>query len=290
MTLKLLNGFLLAAVFACAETPVQHLLESKMYARIQALDHSLAGVLGVAAIDLTSGRVFVYNGDVVFPTASSIKIPIMVEMMHRVKDLDASIVLQPSESVGGSGSLQNRLKSGPVTLTIRQLMTAMIEESDNTATNKCISMAGMENVNRSLSKLGFHATRLRRIMMDNAAAARGEENTSSPLELARYVEMLYRGQLAGETSTREMIRMMKLVKGDFREALPASVEIASKTGSIDGVRCETGVVYLPGRPFVLSVFSTFLDDNANPVGGAAKMVFDYFAKLADSNEFGHKLK
>ena len=224
MIVKGLLVLLAGAALAAAESPVQHLLESKMYAQIHALDQSLSGVMGVAAIDLTSGRIFVYNGDAVFPTASSIKIPILVEMMHAVKDLDASITLQPAESVGGSGTLQNRLKSGPVTLTMRQLITAMIEESDNTATNKCIGIVGMASVNKSLAKLGFHATRLRRIMMDDAAAERGDENTSSPAELARYVEMLYRGKLADATATREMIRIMKLVKGDFRAAIPATVE------------------------------------------------------------------
>jgi beta-lactamase class A len=282
-------AFLCAALLQ-ADSPVQHLLELKMYARIKAADEQLRGVLGVATIDLTSGRIFVYNGEAVFPTASSIKIPIMVEMFHTVKDLDEKITIQPREAVGGSGNLQIDLKRGPVTLTIRQLITAMIEHSDNTATNKCIEIVHMDRVNRMLAGLGFRATRLRRIMMDAPAAERGDENTSSPLELARFVEMLYRGKLAGPAPTREMINMLKLVKADMRKVIPANVEVAAKPGDIDGVHCETGIVFLSGRPYIQSTFSTFLDENANPIGEITRIVFDYFSKLAASNEYGHKIK
>src|SRR5215831_700114 len=84
-----------------AESPVEVLLEGKMFARIKALDERLAGVLGVATIDLTSGRVFVYNGEAIFPTASSIKIPIMAAMFKTVRDFDEKVTVQPVEAVGG---------------------------------------------------------------------------------------------------------------------------------------------------------------------------------------------
>src|SRR5262249_31896409 len=109
----------LAAAPAFAETAVQHLLETKMFGRLKALDEKTSGVLGVASIDLTSGRIFVYNGEAVLPTASSIKIPILVEMFESVKNLDAKVTLQPAEAVSGSGNLQNELKKGPVTLSVR---------------------------------------------------------------------------------------------------------------------------------------------------------------------------
>lgn len=277
-----------------AEVPVENLLEEKMNARIRALDMSIGGVLGVAAIDLTSGHTFAYNGDVVFPTASSIKIAILIQMFRAIQagefQLADSLTLSPAQSVGGSGQLQRALKSGPLTLTVRELITDMIRDSDNTATNKCIAMAKMERINRLLEEFGFRATRLRRIMMDNAAAERGDENTSTPVELARLVEMLYRGKAADPQSCVQMLDIMKLVKGDLRATIPPSIETASKTGSLEGVRCETGIVYLPGRPFVVGVFSTFLDPGSNPVGEAMKIVYQHFLKLAGANQYGHKLR
>jgi len=275
---------------ASAESAVQHLLEAKMHARIKALDDSLDGALGVAAIDLSSGRLYVYNGEAVFATASSIKIPIMVQMFKAKVNLDESVTLQPSDLVGGSGNIQRTLAKGPVTMTVRELMTAMIEHSDNTATNGCIRIVGMERVNALMASLGLRSTRLRRVMMDSAAAIRGDENTSTPVEMARLVEMLYRNRLSPAADTRQMLDILKLVKADFRKALPADVEVASKPGGIPGVHCEAGVVMLKDRPFVLSVFSTFLKDDANPVPQVAQIVFEYFRRLAQSNEYGHRVK
>jgi beta-lactamase class A len=279
---------------AQADTAVQHLLEEKMHARIREYDLSIRGALGVATIDLTSGRVFVYNGEAVFPTASAIKIPIMVEMFRAARrgefQLTDRVTIQPPEAVSGSGTLGKALKDGPKQITVLELITAMMEHSDNTATNRCIAMAKMERVNQSLAELAFRTMSLRRVMMDAAAAARGDENTSSPLDMARYVELLYRGKLADAADTRQMIEIMKLVKGDVRASLPSNVETATKTGAVPGVQCEAGIVYLAGRPFILSVFSTFLDDGVRPVGEVAKFAFEYFSKLANANQFGHRLR
>ncbi len=265
-----------------------------LFRRIQALDSSLNGVLGVAAIDLKSGSTFAYNGDAVFPAASSIKVAILIEVFRQMKagafHLTDNVTLRPAESVGGSGELQNALKRGPITITVQQLITAMIEHSDNTATNRCIAMVRMENVNRYLEEHGFHSTRLRRLMMDAAAAERGDENVSTPLEMTRLVQMLYDGRAVDADASRQMLEIMKLVKAGIRSAIPPEIPVASKPGDLDGVRCETGIVYLPGRPFAISVFSTFLNEGANPVGDTTKIVFDYFRKIADSNEYGRKIR
>jgi beta-lactamase class A len=278
-----------------ADSAVQHSLEYKLlFGKVKALDDTLGGALGVATIDLTSGRIFVYNGEAVFPTASTIKIPIMMEMFRAMKtgriQPDTRLTLAPSDSVGGSGDLQNALKNGPVTLTVRQLITAMIEHSDNAAANKCISMVTMASVNRLLSNWGFRETRLRRVMMDARAAQNGNENTSSPLEMARLLEMLYRGTAIDPSASQQMLDIMKRVKADVRSAIPEAIDVASKPGDLEGVRCEAAVVYLPGRPFVLSVFSTFLDQDVNPVPEVTRIAFRYFQKLANSNEYGHRVK
>jgi beta-lactamase class A len=292
----MIRYLLLLACFASlrAETAVQHLLESKMYARLKAYDDALPSALGVAAIDLTSGRIFVYNGEAVFPAASTIKIPILVEMYRAMRrgefKPDDPVTVQPSEAAGGSGDLQNALKSGPVRLTVRELMRAMIENSDNTAANRCIAMAKMDRVNRLLSDLGFRTIRLRRVMMDSAAAQRNDENTASPLEMARLVEMLDRGKLGDAESTNEMLGLMRLVKGGMRTALPPDVRTASKTGALPGVDCEAGIVYLERRPFVLSVYSTFLEGETKTVAAVTRIVFEYFSALARSNEFGNRVR
>lgn len=285
--------FALSAAMLEAETAVQRLLEDKMFSRIRDYDASLPGALGVAVIDLTSGRVFVYNGEALFPTASSIKIAIMAELFRAAQRgevrLSDTVTLTHSDAAGGSGVLAAQLAEGPRTLSVLELITAMIEHSDNTATNRCIAIAKMDRVNRFLEEQGLRNIRLQRVMMDVMAARRGDENIASPLEMARLVELLYRGKLAGVDSTAQMIGILKKANGDLRAAVPAGIPVASKPGDLTGVQCETGIVYVPGRPFVLSVFGSYLDDGARPVRAVARIVFEYFSRLAESNEYGNRV-
>lgn len=277
-----------------AQPTVGELLEQKLDQSVHSIDKSLDGVLGVEAIDLKSGRVYGYHAHTVFPTASSIKIPILIEMFRAEKAgefrFSDRVTLTHADIVGGSGELQVALAKGPVTLSVEDLISAMIQHSDNIATNRCIAMVKMERVNRLLDDLGFHQTRLRRIMMDTAAAARGDENVSTPCEMAHLLEMIYRGEVSDRASCNRMLSILKLVKADMRKAVPPSVEVASKPGDLPGVHCETGLVLLPGRPFILSVFSAYLSSDANPVGDVTRVVYRYFANLADSNVYGRKLQ
>lgn len=283
-----------AAEQTAGPLPVGTLLEEKLLDRLRLIEGKMTGVLGAAIIDLTTGRMVSWHGDSVFPQASSIKIPIMVEVFqaernHRLRLTD-SVTLLPSNAIGGSGHLKILLRTRPVTLTVEELMGAMIETSDNTATNRLIAMTGMDRVNSTMDRLGFGKTRLRRIMLDSKAAERGEENVSTPVQMARLMELIYRGKAVDAEASRRMIEFLKLVEADFRAALPASVPVAAKPGELTGVHCETGVVLLPGRPFVMSVMSAFLADGENPVPEVARAVYDYFVKLAGSNEYGNRVR
>jgi beta-lactamase class A len=290
---------LLATAFAgAANGPVAvdvgQLLEQKQAAKIKAIDESMDGVLGVATIDLTTGRVFTYHGDAVFPTASSIKIPIMIRVFRDVRagklTFAEKITMGPKDNAGGSGGpLQKALDRGPVTITVRDLVEDMIQYSDNSATNKLIDLVGMNRVNALIREFGLEQTRLRRKMMDTAAAARGDENVSTPLEMARIVRLIYSNQAADPESCRDMLDIMKRVDAYMRPMIPDNIEVASKPGDLDGVRTETGVVFVPKRPFVISVMSTYLDHRVNPVGKVTAVVFDFFNKLAHANQYGRRL-
>ena len=285
---------LLACGAAVSESDVGRLWEIKQEAKIKAVDEGLNGVLGVATIDLTSGRVFTYNGDAVFPTASSIKIPIMIRVFRDVHEgrlsFDQKFTLGPKDNAGGSGGpLQKALDKGPVTISVHELVENMIEYSDNSATNKLIDLAGMDGVNALIRELGFKQTRLRRKMMDTAAAARGDENVATPLEMAGILRLIYDGKAADAASCRQMLEIMKQVDAYMRPVIPGNIAVASKPGDLDGVRTETGLVYLPKRPFIVSVMSAYLDDRVNPVGPVTAIVFDHFNKLAHSNAFGRRL-
>jgi beta-lactamase class A len=289
-----LAALLALACTACAQPTLSELLETKTLAELRRFDENFDGALGVAAIDLTSGRMFALHTDTVFPQASVIKIPILVRMFQAARagkfHLEDPVTLHPGDAVGGSGHLQERLKSGSVTLTVRELIAAMIESSDNTATNKCIEMVGMDGVNRMMDELGLRHTRLRRKMMDSAAVARGDENVSTPAEMASLVEMIYRGKVVDQAACKEIIELMKKVSGGIKEGLPLDIETASKTGELPGARGEAGIVFLEGRPFVLSVMSAFIDDRRSPVPEVTRIVYRYFEKLAAANAYGNRLR
>ncbi|MFB3829315.1 MAG: serine hydrolase [Bryobacteraceae bacterium] len=288
--LRPICALLLFAACAPAQRTAAGLLEVKTLAELERYDAGFDGVLGVAVIDLESGRVMSLNGDTVFPQASVIKIPILAALYRGGLRLDDPVTVEPSEAVGGSGRLQHRLKSGPVTMTLRELATLMIVDSDNTATNKCISLAGMDEINRMLAESGFLHTRLQRKMMDARAAAEGRENLSTPNEMARLVEHVYRARIVDAAASREMLAIMRRVSGGIREGLPLDTDVACKTGQIPGARGETGIVFLPGRPFVLSVMSAFIDDRRTPVPEVTRTVYRMFEKLSASNPYGHRIR
>ncbi len=269
------------------------LLEKKTLARIEAIDNGLDGVLGVAAIDLKTGRTFSYHGDLVTTQASLIKVPILAAAFQAVHagtlQLDRKFALTEKDKAGGSGTLDAKLGKEPLELTFRELLTLMIRDSDNTATNKVISLVTKERVNALMVQLKLPNTRLRRIMMDSDAAKREDENTSTPLEMARLVEMIYNGKLVSPEACQAMIAMLKLVKADFRAALPPAVVPASKTGSVPGVHTEAGIVYLEGRPYVLSIMSSLLAGESNPIRDVVEAVNAHFARLAQSNRYGHRV-
>ena len=267
---------------------VQVLLERA--ARLDAIEARTGGVLGVAAMDLSSGRLVVArNAEAQFPQASSIKIPIMMEVFSQIDSgrlkLSQPVALQPVDSVGGSGHLYLLLKAGkPVTQTLEELITAMIVTSDNTATNKLIALVGMDSVNRMLDGIGLTKTRLRRIMLDGAAAERNDENVSTPLEMVRLMAALHGSKTK---SAGTMLGILKGVTADLRAVVPPEVAVASKPGELTGVHCETGIVYLQGRPFAVSIASTFLDHGENPVRAVATEVYKHFEKLSRSNAYGN---
>lgn len=275
----------------CFGQSVDALLWEKLEQRVAALDRDLEGVLGVAVIDLKTGKRWGYHADTVFAQASLIKVPILIEVF-RLKELgqlrfDAQVTIDPKILVGGSGVLQNRLKNGPLTLPVEEIVREMIASSDNTATNWLIQRVGMANVNKTMRELGFAETRLQRIMIDSAAAVRNEENISTPNEMATIFERIYRGNVLTPASREGMLAYLRMVGGGMKKGLPESVELASKTGELEGVRTQTGIVYLKERPFVLSVMSAYLTEPNSPVEAVTRMVYQTMQKIAQGNAYGN---
>lgn len=256
---------------------------------------SLDGVMGYVVVDLTSGDRFGRLQDTVFPTASTIKLAILYELFRQAEEgavrLDDSRPMDASHVVGGSGILRElRAPAMP----LRDYATLMIVLSDNTATNLLIDALGMQNVTRRVESLGLSRTRLRRRMMDIDAARRGDENVSTPGEIARLLEVLERGEGLRPESREQLLAILAKEKSSpITRGLPSGTRVASKPGTLEGVAVDAGIVYLEGRPYIVSAMTTFLksgDAGATAVERVSRSAFDYFSRLASSSEYGRRIR
>lgn len=261
------------------------LLTEKAAAALHDIDDHLEGVLGVTAIDLTSGRTLRYHADAVFPQASVIKLPIMLEAF-RAGSLDRKVQIETKDARPG-GDLYWLLQRGPATFTRLELVLHMIQSSDNTAANTLITTLGMDAINENSRRLGLTHTQLRRIMLDSAAVRAGNENTSTPDDIAALLRLIYERKVPG---AEQMIEIMSKVDGDFRKTVPDATQVAAKVGEFPGTRTEAAIVLLNKRPYVVSVCSTFLRPGNNPIPDVASIVHRYFVKLAGSNVYGNRIE
>jgi beta-lactamase class A len=263
---------------------------------VRTLDRTAAtldGVVGYIVTDLTTNeRVAARLEREAFPTASAIKLSVLYEMLKQAEagslQLDTPSPVNRSQLAGGSGVLQHLTTPS---LSLRDHATLMIMVSDNSSTNIVIQAVGMDKVNARMAALGLGDIRLRRLMMDAAAVKRGDENVASPQSLARIAELLWRGHDLKPESRDTALGMLKLVSGSIRQAVPSRVPVYAKTGSLDGVRTEAGVVAVDGRPFSIAVMTTYLAQDAEGsrvIREIAAAAHSHFERLATGGAFGRK--
>ena len=284
--------------------PTDDLLWEKLDARAGEMVERFEGVMGVAIVDLTDGRTIFKNEDRVFPTASSIKIAILLELYRQEQEarggaqgkakLDDVYTFDPKDLVEDS-QIMAGLTAGVTRVTNRDLAQFMIAVSDNAATNVLIDRVGMQNVNAMLRNFGLTKTMLRRKMMDIAAAKRGDENVSTPQEMARLLETIHKGKALSTELTAGFIKQLKTLKKDSYlsyELLPG-VEIADKPGSLDGVRTDSGIIFAKNRPFAISVMTAYdRDERAaeHAISEVALEAFRYFQMRGKTTEYGRILE
>jgi beta-lactamase class A len=267
-------------------------LMAKLRARVQAVDARLDGVLGVYVRDLATGATVELRPDEVFPTASSIKLAVLYELYAQADEgrIDLGEVTQPPAArVRGGGILQEL--GDRVSLTWRDLAVLMIGWSDNEATNVLVRRVGMDAVNRRLVALGLPRTRLRRQMMDLAAARRGDENVSTPREMAGLAEIVAKGEGLSPERARDLLAVATVPDegSHFRRGLPEGVRAISKPGELEGVRCEAAWVDVPGRPYSAAIMTAYLRREADGEAAIAEIstaVYDTFDRLARSSDYG----
>jgi beta-lactamase class A len=263
--------------------------------RLDRIAGDVDGSVSYLVVDLTTGARTARRADEPFPTASAIKIGILYELFVQADEgrvaLDDPKPMPEASRVGGSGILQ-RLKS-PV-LSLRDHAMLMILLSDNSSTNVLIDTLGLAPINARVRQLGATTYQLRRRMMDGAAAVRGDENVASASDLVVVMDALRTGKgLKPESREAALAILKEFGPTSIRAGVPSGVAVAAKPGGLDGVRTEIAWVDLKGRPYLLCVMTSFLDDDG--AGGKAitdisRAAFSYFSRLSRAGVEGRLLE
>ena len=285
--------FASVAFAVAADDPLWTKLDKHVGETVEKFD----GVMGVAIVDLTDGRAILKNGDRLFPTASSIKIAILLELyrqeqasregaegrarLNDVYDVDPKVLVDFS-------SIMEGLTPGVTKITNHDIAQFMIAVSDNTAANVLIDRVGMENVNATLRSLGLTKTMLRRKMMDFEAAKRGNENVSAPQEMTRLLEAIYKGKLLNKELNQQFIKQLSTLKESYiPHDLPAGVQVANKPGNLQNVRTDSGIVFVKDRPFAMSVMTSNASDERaaeRAISEIALEAYRYFEMRSKSSQ------
>ena len=295
--------FLLASpVVHAADTPLnakQQALWDQLRLAVAGVEQQLDGVLGVAILDLNSGQQILIRADEIFPQASSIKIAVLAELYHQAQQsahgasgkatLNDRYVLRAADIVPDSAILGG-LTPGVSSLTNRDLATIMVAVSDNSATNVLIDRVGMDNVVRLTDSLGLAHTQLRRKMMDLQAAAQGRENISTPREMMELLEQLHSGKVIGAPLLDDFFNILATHKDSWiPRDLPEGLKIANKPGELEGVRNDSGIVFLKNRPYVICVMTTYLANERageEAIARISRLAYGVFDRLSRASELG----
>jgi beta-lactamase class A len=280
----------------------QDILWGKLAQSIEAQDQQLDGVLGVAIVDLTSGREWMYHADEVFPTASTIKLAVLAELFRQDelaaqgKPSNAKLAdlytVDKGDIVADSAILEN-LTPGITVLTNRDLAGIMVAVSDNSATNILIDRVTFRRVNDLLDSIQAPEMRLQRKMMDLNAAREGRENIATPRQILKLLTAAYQNKLFSPDRTKDFFRVLETNKDSFiPKLLPEGVKIANKPGELAAVRNDAGIVFVPNRPFAIAVMTTYDHDEraaGQAISKIALAAYQLFDTLSVSSEYGRQI-
>lgn len=281
---------------------------ASLQSKVEDAVRSLRGTMGVAAKNLATGETVFVNADTPFPTASVIKVAVMVEVFHQIAEgrvrRDDTISLDESAKVGGSGVLQ-RLHGGLV-LTVGDLLDLMMTVSDNTATNLLVNLVGTANVDRRLAGYGLTHTKIfRPTFRDGHPDVFPEEEkefglgVATPRELAALMERMAEGKVVDRAASEAMIAIMR--EQAFRTMIPRAlpetddVVIADKPGWDSekhpdaagvkrAVRGDVAIVTTPRGRYVIAIQARQVADTRDGpdndavvlMGRISRMIYDAF--------------
>ncbi|MEL7169358.1 MAG: serine hydrolase [Bacteroidota bacterium] len=233
--------------------------DSTLQAAVEAAVDGFEGVVGIYAEHLPSGRSAALRPDELFPTASMIKVPILVATFQRIDDGDldygADLVFRDSLRYS-EYDLFGDLRDG-AEVPLHQAVELMLSASDNTASLWLQRLVGGgAAINAWLDEHGFEATRVnsRTPGREDAREVYGWGQTT-PREMATLMRRIVEGQAVSPAADEEMHRLLTRTFYDDEaiSALPPSVQAASKQGAVMESRSEVVYVHAPSGPYVFCV-------------------------------------
>lgn len=284
-------GFLLVAGCAFPREP------GSLRARLLSALAPAGGVWGVYFKDLETGQELGILEDEEFHPASTLKVWVLLKLHEDA--LRGRLSLQ--DEIGVERTFRSAATRDPrpfdvapyapevaqavgCRMKIVDLVEAMITVSDNVATNNLIRAAGgPEAVTNCLRRRGVRRSDVRRFLMDQQAFEEGLSSVAVPREFGDHFERLAKGEAVGPTADREMLAVMSRLKDNrlLPGRLPREARVAHKTGAIEGVRADVGLVTLPGgRRYVACFFSRGLRDGRLGeacLADASRVLYDHVA-------------
>lgn len=248
------------------------------------------GTWGIAIKDLDTQETWDLNGDELFYAASVIKVPIMAAVFNAFDKgeftLSDTIILKREDLVGGAGILQ--FMTPGASFTIHDIMTLMIIQSDNTATNMLIDLVGIANIQKTMKDIGLKRSSFYNKLMTVPVHIAGK-NLITAGEMATLLEKMAYGKVVSMYACEQMIDIMK--KQQIRDCLPGKLpynestiigvnpewELANKTGWVSGSRHDIGIFYVGKRKMISAVLSKDVDDEKSQqvLAEIGKLIYDY---------------
>jgi beta-lactamase class A len=257
--MKLIVCFVL--VFFGGECYAQK-IDKKLDSKIRNLIHGYHGDIGVYVKNLKKGNIVTINADTIFPTASIVKVPILIGLMDKINRgelfYDSSLTYKDSLLYEGEDILGS-FKSNEKIL-LKKVIMLSLTTSDNTASLWLQSLAGKgTRINEILDSLGLKYTRVN-------SRTPGRENNrnlygwgqTTPLEMGKLIEMIYRNEIFSAAMCERMMRCLGRNYWDEDEAIsqiPPQIEVFSKNGCVDASRSEVLLVNAPHNPYIFCIFT-----------------------------------
>ena len=259
--------------------------------QIAALTRDFKGTVVLYAKNLRHGGAFEIGADTKVRTASTIKLPILAALESLVAagkvKWDERIALKAGDKVSGSGVLASLADNSD--LTLRNIAILMIIVSDNTATNLVLDRITADAVNDYLDTIGLTVTRSNRKVRGDGTklaaptgwskAGQKEENSkyglgvSTPREMVKLLEMLHQGKIVSPEASKDILEIMKnqQVKDGIGRHELEGWTVASKSGSLDALRSDVGIVYTKAGPIAMAItvdgmpLTDYSPDNAGDI-------------------------